>query len=263
MNWRRPLARYPGFVAALGMLGFCRLACAGEWADWRHTPPFVCRADFRLKGYEPILAELQQLRGELTQRLKLPTNGEPIELYLFFDNSRYRAYLQRIYPEAPQRRAMFVKNNGPGQVFAYRSHEFEVDVRHETTHALLHSVLPVVPLWLDEGLAEYFEVAAEARPYGHPHLSSLKWNIRLGLVPKLATLESKHELSEMGTKEYLFSWAWVHFMLHGPAAARLELLQYVTELQQGVPAQPLSQRFRQRLPNAEKQFAEHFKTWRQ
>ena len=51
-----------------------------------------------------------------------------------------------------------MKGRGPGKVFAYKSKALPVDVRHEGTHGLLHAALPMVPLWLDEGLAEYFEV---------------------------------------------------------------------------------------------------------
>jgi hypothetical protein len=47
-------------------------------------------------------------------------------------------------------------------VFAYRGEDFETDLRHECTHALLNAALPVVPLWLDEGLAEYFEVLPQS-----------------------------------------------------------------------------------------------------
>jgi hypothetical protein len=146
-------------------------------------------------------------------------------------------------------------------VFAYRSEELEIDVRHESTHALLHASLPAVPLWLDEGLAEYFEVPEDDRPGRNPHLADLKWSLRLGLVPKLSTLENKHELSEMGRREYMFSWAWVHFMLHGPAEARQELVGYLADLQAAVPTETLSVRLNRRLPQAEKKLTQHFRAW--
>ena len=238
------------------------LVPAAEWADWRQAEPFVCRADFRLSGYEPLLVELQELHDDLVEQLQLPRRPAPIELDLFSDKKRYQAYLSQKYPEAPARRAMFVQSSGPGQVFAYRSEEFEIDLRHESTHALLHCVLPVVPLWLDEGLAEYFEVPAEKRVYDNPHITELKWNIRLGMIPRLSTLENKRELSEMGRKEYLFAWAWVHFMLHGPDEARQELMDYLAELPAGVPREPLSGRLERRLPGVEKRFAQHFRSWR-
>ena len=43
-------------------------------------------------------------------------------------------------------------------VYTYWGDRIQQDLRHELTHALLHSVLKDVPLWLDEGLAEYFEL---------------------------------------------------------------------------------------------------------
>ena len=43
-------------------------------------------------------------------------------------------------------------------VYTYWGNRIQQDLRHELTHAILHSVLKDVPLWLDEGLAEYFEV---------------------------------------------------------------------------------------------------------
>jgi hypothetical protein len=171
--------------------------------------------------------------------------------------------MARHHPEAPARRALYMKNGGPGRVFAYRSPEFAVDVRHETTHALLHAALPVVPLWLDEGLAEYFEVPADSRAHDAGHLNSLRWNIRFGLVPKLTTLEHKHELSEMGHREYVFAWAWVHFMLHGPVEAREELVGFLNELQNSIPPEPLSSRLARRLPGLEKRFSQHFRNWGQ
>ena len=236
-------------------------ASAQQWADWRQARPFVCRANFSLAGYEPLLVELQQLQQQVTETLNLPPATEPIEIYLFADKASYQAFLQRHHPEAPSRRALYVKQGGPGQVFAYRSEDFEVDLRHETTHAVLHAVLPVVPLWLDEGLAEYFEVASGQRG-GSPHLKPLKWNLRLGLVPRLSGLEGKRELSDMGNREYMFAWAWVHFLLHGPPEAREELLEYLADLR-SLPAEPpISMRLSRRLPNLEQQFSRHFNIWR-
>ena len=61
----------------------------------------------------------------------------------------------------PYRPALFILEGGSPGVYTYRKPDLDIDVRHECTHALLHSALPVVPLWLDEGIAKYFEVPAE------------------------------------------------------------------------------------------------------
>jgi len=52
---------------------------------------------------------------------------------------------------------MFVKGPSSLLVFAYQRSELPQDLRHECAHALIHLHFQQLPLWLDEGLAEYFE----------------------------------------------------------------------------------------------------------
>lgn len=147
-------------------------------------------------------------------------------------------------------------------VYAYLNSEFEIDVRHESTHALLHASLPSVPLWLDEGLAEYFEAPPTERASENPHQSPTWWAVRFGSVPKLASLEVIQDLGEMGRAEYRHAWAWVHFMLHGPPEAQQELIRYLADLRQGNPTVLLSERLDARIPDLEQCFSEHFLSWK-
>ena len=163
---------------------------------------------------------------------------------------------------APQRRAIYAKGPGPGRVFAYRSAQFETDLRHECTHALLHAALPSVPLWLDEGLACCFELPADRRANDDPRLATVGDNARQGLVPSLEALEKKGEPAEMGRSEYRDAWAWVHFMLYGPAPARQALTAYLADLRKSSPAGELSGRLRDRMSDLTEQFAKHFQTQR-
>jgi hypothetical protein len=216
-----PLAVVGGLVALHALGGVCSSA---EWADTRVIGPFVCHADFPLAEMGGLFTDLAQLQNDLMRVLEIPPARERIEVYLFHDQPSYREYVGRYLPQVPYRRALYVKLHGPGMVFAYRSREFDVDLRHECTHALLHAVLPIVPLWLDEGLAEYFEVPPAQRAYDNPHLSAVRWAVRFGMPPKLESLEKKSELSDMGKAEYRGAWAWVHFMIHG-FKSRIKLSQ--------------------------------------
>lgn len=234
---------------------------AQSWVDTRVAGPFVVRADFPLVGLERLLGELARLQTDLGRSLNLQPPGESVELYLFQDEKTYRAYLRQHFPKIPYRRALFIKDKGPGKVLVHRSPEFAVDIRHECTHALLHSTLPMVPLWLDEGLAEYFERAPEERAYDNPYFESVKWAARFGLVPSLEQLESKGDFSKLRHNDYRNSWAWVHFMLHGPTEARHELIRFLADIQASTPPGTLSQRLAHRLPKTKSQFAKHFKTW--
>jgi hypothetical protein len=236
-------------------------ACAQDWVEARRADPFVYRANFRLEEQGLLLGELQTLEADLSGTLGLGPSGERVELFLFGDKQSYRRFLEASYPGVPYRRALFVKNGGPGRVYAFRSKEFAVDVRHETTHALLHARLAHVPLWLDEGLAEYFEMPASERAGGHPYLAAMAWNTRLGMLPRLRDLERKEELTEMGRGEYRASWAWVHFMLHGPPAAGEELRSYLADLARDTADEALGIRLERRLPAVERRLAEHFATW--
>jgi hypothetical protein len=148
-------------------------------------------------------------------------------------------------------------------IYAYRKPDLDVDLRHECTHAVLHGVLPVVPLWLDEGLAKYFEVPAEQRASGHPYFDDLKWkwSLRLGMIRTIETLEQRQELSEMDAADYRSAWAWVHFMLHGPQPAHQALVNYLACYQQHTPAGKLSLRLAQAVPNPTQQMVQHFKHW--
>ena len=46
--------------------------------------------------------------------------------------------------DGTKRRALFVQGTDAGRVYAYRTRDLDTDVRHETTHALLHTALPFV-----------------------------------------------------------------------------------------------------------------------
>ncbi len=237
-------------------------AAQERWADERIAGPFTCHADFSLDEHPSLLAELEQLQRDVTRTLGIVESREPVHLHLFARKSTYQSYLQAYFPNLPYRRAMFIKARGPGMVFAYRSGDFEVDVRHESTHALLHASLPMVPLWLDEGLAEYFEVPPDERAFDSPHLLGVKWSARLGIIPQMERLEKIRELAEMDSAEYRHAWAWVHFMLHGPPEARDELVRYLADIQAHAPPGRLSERLRRRLPDLDQRLAEHFTGWK-
>jgi hypothetical protein len=265
---RFPLSAFglsvPCFLLAL--LSFApaiaRGAAPGGWTDSRTLGPFVIWADFPLSEVQPLLDELGQLQADLTETLGVPPATERIHVYLLRDKAAYNQFLTRNFPKVESRRALYIKENGPGMVLAHRGAELAVDLRHECTHALLHAVLPFVPLWLDEGLAKYFEAPRAQRAYGHPYLSSIPWKNGVAAVASAESLEKKSNLSEMGTPEYRSAWAWVHFLLHGSPQGREELVGYLADLRLGHATASLSSRLREHVPAAELYLTTHFKTWK-
>jgi hypothetical protein len=252
------------FICAIVAIRVAGAAAADErWTETRQVGPFVFQATFSLAPYERLFAELPELQRELTRTLGVPPAKDPIYVYLFSDADQYRAYKDRHFPRVPYRPALFILEGGSPGVYTYRKADLDIDIRHECTHAMLHSALPVVPLWLDEGIAKYFEVPASQRAFDHPYFDDLKWkwSMRLGMVRTMESLEERSDLTEMEAADYRYAWAWVHFMLHGPEAAHRALVDYLACYQQYQPAGNLSARLAEAVSDPTEQMIQHFKHW--
>ena len=178
-------------VASLIWLGTS--SCADDsWAANKATGIFVIRSEYALddKDSLTLIAQITQLQNDVQKLLNLQPQERTVEISMFKSRTTYRAHLAQRVPEGMNRPALFVQGTDMGRVYVYRQWGFDVDLRHECTHAVLHNALPYVPMWLDEGLAEYFEVVPSHRSSGNKHLSSLKRSILFGWRPNLAKLEA-------------------------------------------------------------------------
>lgn len=198
---------------------------------------YLFLSDRELKASTPLFQELGALREQLHKELQLPSGLSLIQVYLFEDRERYEQFMRARYPELPKRRAFFVaqpRSIGGGEdllVYTFWGDRVRQDLRHELTHALLHSVLKDVPLWLDEGLAEYFEVPPEWQGVHYPHLDFVQQaKQEPPSRPDLARLERLTQVQQMTPAEYREAWAWVHFLLHGKPEYRAALLGYLQQL---------------------------------
>jgi hypothetical protein len=93
---------------------------------------------------------------------------------------------------------------------------------------LLWSSLKGVPLWLDEGLAEYFELPPEKKGLNSGHIDQLRHGGQP--PPDLARLEKLDKVEQMRPPEYREAWAWIHLMLHSKPEAKTALLKYLQQL---------------------------------
>ena len=212
---------------------------------------FVFFADFRLDADDPLFNELADLRDQVSHELQLPPANTLIQVYLFEDRDRYDRFMHAGYPDLPRRRAFFVAQpravGGVDEllVYTFKGERIRQDLRHELTHALLHSVLKDVPLWLDEGLAEFFELPPGNDGLNPQHLELLR---KGPFMPNLTRLERMHQVADMSPAEYRESWAWVHLMLRGPADGKTALLSYLQQLRVTAAPGPLQPRLTAALP---------------
>ena len=147
------------------------------WIDSRQIGPFIIQATFDLKPYEKLFAELPELQRELSRTLGVATAKGPIYVSLFDSDEQYRKFTQQHFPKVPYRSALFVLENGSPGVYTYRKADLDIDLRHECTHALLHGRCRSCRLWLDEGIAKYFEVPAGQRAFDHPYFDDSEMEV--------------------------------------------------------------------------------------
>jgi hypothetical protein len=194
---------------------------------------FVFLSEVELKENSDLFRELKDLGEQVTRELELPEGSKLIQVYLFENRPRYERFMHDRYPDLPRRRAFFVAQphavGGPEDLLVYTfwGDRVRQDLRHELTHALLHSVLKDVPLWLDEGLAEYFELPPGAQGVNGQHLEQLRDGT---FKPDLAHLEQLSQVQQMNPAEYREAWAWVHLMLRDKPEAKTVLTHYLQQL---------------------------------
>ena len=221
-------------------------------------------ADFSLEKEYEIVRELSNIQKDLSQYLAISHPKETIEVFFFQSQFSYQKFLAKELHEAPfDRDALYFKQAGPGMVLIYQKPDMMEDLRHEMTHAFLHASLPYVPLWLDEGLAEYFEKPRETRARINPYFASISRKTMFGQVPSLAKLEKMRYFDQMGFNEYCEAWSWVHFMIHHSRQTHQLLAGYVRLLaEQGDKTPSMDLFLAKMMSDTKKSYLEHFRNWK-
>ncbi len=207
--------------------------------------PLVLHTDFRLAKRDPILAELSAQRDAISNLLDVPAVEQPVHVYLFASREKFQSFMNRRFPEFPDRRAFYVESDGHRVVYAHWNQRVAEDLRHEVAHGYLHAAIPALPLWLDEGLAEYFEVPLAHRGMNMPHVHEIVSALQQeSWSPDLRRLESITSVSDLSQRDYAEAWAWVHYLLETDDAHRRILRSYVGQLRSSGAAMPLSEAMR-------------------
>jgi hypothetical protein len=128
-------------------------------------------------------------------------------------------------------------------------------------HGYLHAVVPNLPLWLDEGLAENAEVPRGEAGLNRPHVQLLLENLaNYGWRPNLERLERIDSAAEMTQLDYAEAWAWVHVLMETDPARRPLVQDYLAELRKGGPTPPFAPRVKGWFPQAEEMLVAHLRS---
>jgi len=166
-----------------------------------------------------LVDELVELKTEIESKtgINLSGNSTPIDVYLFKDEMSFREFTSQANAIFSDRRAFFIRSKDALNVYGFWGMQVAEDLRHEVTHGYLHGAIPRLDLWIDEGLAEYFEVNPDADGINSPHVRLLEELWHQGRWrPSLVRLESITDPTKFTQTDYAEAWLWVHFLLSSP-----------------------------------------------
>jgi hypothetical protein len=194
--------------------------------------PFIIFSNFPMADDPPALRCLQALERDMKQHLDFAPrmDAEPVEIYVLDDRNAFAHFLKFYYPELPPRRAFFLAQGSQRVVYTYSSPRLEEDLRHEATHALLHGSFGNLALWLDEGLAEYFETDLAQPGAERERIDHITEDLAGGWSPSLPRLESLNDIRQMTPRDYREAWAWVHLFLDNSRKDKEVLLASLASL---------------------------------
>lgn len=221
--------------------------------------PYAVFSGFPVGPESAPIRCLQSLESDVTATLgvRVPAEEPAVEVYILKDRSAFIHFLKFYFPDLPPRRAFFMAHGQRRVVYTYLGERLEEDLRHEATHALLNASVGDLPLWLDEGLAEYFEGPGERMGFNPEHAAKLPLDLASGWKPDLARLETLKNVGQMTPRDYRESWAWAHYLLNTSNGGKPALLAYLIEVRTSTNPVPLSARLPGGLKNAEGSLLAH------
>lgn len=218
----------------LGWIGCATFDRGQTLVPTRHqvrTGQFLLLSNSPMTNDSPAVRCLQALERDVERHLgfRPPVTDDPVEIYVLDDRGAFDHFLRFYHPELPPRRAFFLAQGDDRVVYTYSNPRLEEDLRHEGTHALLHGAFGDIPLWLDEGLAEYFETDLSLPDGERARLEQIAADLRGGWSPNLERLESLTDIRQMTPRDYREAWGWIHLCLNGPEPGKSILMDYLGE----------------------------------
>src|SRR5215210_2755959 len=239
----------PVLVAALVSMATAPAQALPKKEDWieLRTANFTLFSNAGEKTVRRVGADLERLRDALQQITPGLALNSPSPTYIFvFKNAdAFRPY-QRTYAGKPLDSSGYFLARTFANYVAVNADQHGNEraiIYHEYLHYVLRNNYASLPLWLHEGLAEYystFEVGKDEARIGLPVVDHVTWLRRNPLIP-LSTLFTADEHSEDYNEAsrrggfYAESWALVHYLISGNPERRLQATESLRLAQAGTP----------------------------
>ncbi|MBV9494305.1 MAG: DUF1570 domain-containing protein [Acidobacteria bacterium] len=190
--------------------------------------------------------KLQRMRGAMAKVSGFPVeNRAPARVFLFRNGAELEPLMTEIFGTEMKRSGVFTAHGGRHDIAIDASAQgrSEQVMYHEVTHSLAHSAWGPTPLWLDEGLAEFystFSTIGNDAFVGKPPRAHILRMLRSQPI-RMSELLAADIRSDLYTSPitqrtfYAQAWAIVHLILRTHPRGSTELSRYVELWRDGVP----------------------------
>jgi tetratricopeptide (TPR) repeat protein len=233
------------------------LFAAPAAAEWRRldSPNFIVVGDIGAKDLGRIAAQFESFRGTLSRILSDRATATAVPtVVIVFPDERAFAPFQRLFEGKPVDSAGAFHGDRDFNFIAILNDGRPGGMRvvfHEYAHLVISNITMNLPVWLEEGLAEYystFETGRDGREatIGRPIESHLRILGRVQPLPieQLVGVDRSSPLYNEGLRRSIFyaqSWALAHMLLSTPKGSE-KVTELIGHLDAGIESREAWQR---------------------
>ena len=224
-------------------------AAPSAQARWRRvdTPNFVVIGDVSAGTLRDVGTRFEGFREALGRILseRLVVTVVPTMIVVFSSDEAYKPYKPKYGGRAVEVGGTFMAGRDVHYITIGDAARLET-LFHEYTHLLLQNTGLTIPLWLGEGLAEYYSTLSLRRSGRQievggligGHLDELNEKV---LIPLEQFVQLTHDspLYNEGSRRsvlYAQAWAMTHMLQLGDPPRRAELARYLDLVTSGMPS---------------------------
>jgi hypothetical protein len=217
-------------------------------AEWRRvdSPNFVVVGDVSARDLRATASKFEAFREVLRRVMPAVTSNSPVPtVVIVFPTDEAFKPFKPTYEGKPKAIAGYAM---PGTDVSYiavlNAGDADHVIFHEYTHMVVANAIARIPVWLNEGLAEFYSTFAlidggKRAQIGIPvenHLRVLRGSVRVSLVDLLKADQTSALYNEDSRVNdfYAESWALTHMLLLGQPPRVNELGAYLQQVNSGV-----------------------------
>jgi len=240
----------PGVWLALP-LSASLVATGGGAPAWLRldTPNFTIIGNTGEGDLQSIAAEFERFRDAIGQLMGPSATATivPVVVVVFPSEKAFEPFKPRFRGKQVEAEGLFVGTSDVNYIGVVSGRRDVRALLHEYAHLMFANVAPNIPLWLGEGLAEFystFELRKDGREVVvgrpiRPHVSMLQSDRLLSLA-ELTGVRHDSRLYNEGNRRTMFyaqSWALVHYLLAGEPPRADKVTEYIRLIETGTAAE--------------------------